>query len=196
VGNKHLVWRRQFGYGASVGIYAITNASTHVDNHTCAHTGTDDDHYGSAHASAHSGTNAGTHVDNHACAHTGTNDDHYGSAHASAHSGTNARTHVDVQLQWGALRRCNSLPIEVGLLRHIRLSLQRGVELEGSRLLRRRVHNRTACVRILLYGGVVHHRTTRVHILLCCIDARAQQLDTGTISGYQWQWHRGVVHAG
>lgn len=75
LGNEHLVWRRQFGYGAGVGIYAIANAGTCVDNRTCAHAGTNDDHCS---------TDAGTHAGNHICDRTGTND--------------NAGTLVDVQL--------------------------------------------------------------------------------------------------
>lgn len=84
----------------------------------------------------------------------------------------------------------------MGLLRRIRLSLQRGVDLESSRLLRRRVHNSAAFVHILLCGGVVHHHAARVHVLLQCVDVRAQQPDNGTIFGYQWRRHRGVVYAG
>jgi len=51
----------------------------------------------------------------------------------------------------------------VGLLRRFRLSLQRGVDLESGGLLR----------------GRGHDRATRVHVLLQCIDVRAQQLDSG-----------------
>ena len=80
LGNQHLVWRRRFGYGAGVGIYAIANASPRIDNRTCAHSGTNDDHCS---------TDAGTHAGNHICARTGTNDDR---------CGPNAGTHVDVQL--------------------------------------------------------------------------------------------------
>jgi hypothetical protein len=80
LGNKHLVWRRQFGYGAGVGIYAIANAGTRVDNRTCAHAGAND---------SRCSTDAGTHVGNHISALTGTNDDR---------CGPNAGTHVDVQL--------------------------------------------------------------------------------------------------
>jgi len=31
LGSKHLVWRRQFDYGAGAAIYAITSAGTRVD---------------------------------------------------------------------------------------------------------------------------------------------------------------------
>jgi len=54
LGNQHLVWRRQFGYGAGVGIYAIANASPRIDNRICIRVGTNDDHRG---------PNAGAHVD-------------------------------------------------------------------------------------------------------------------------------------
>jgi hypothetical protein len=50
----------------------------------------------------------------------------------------------------------------MGLVRRLRLSLQRGVDLESSQLLRS-----------------VHDRAARVHILLQCIDVRARQPDSG-----------------
>mmetsp|Transcript_57461 Transcript_57461/g.163740 ORF Transcript_57461/g.163740 Transcript_57461/m.163740 type:complete len:284 (-) Transcript_57461:859-1710(-) len=119
----------------------------------------------------HCSPDAGTHVDYLTCARTVANHDH---------CGADAGTHLDVQLQRGALRRCLSLPIGVGLVRPLRLSLQRAVDLERSGLLWRRVH----------------HRAARVHVLLQCVDVRAEQPDAGTISGCWWQWDRGVVHAG
>lgn len=65
LGNQHLVWRRQFGYGA----YAIANAGPRIDNRTCAHSGTNDDHCS---------TDTSTYVGNHICALAGTNDDRRG----------------------------------------------------------------------------------------------------------------------
>ena len=80
LGNQHLVWRRRFGYGAGVGIYAIANAGPRIDNRTCAHSGTNDDHCR---------TDTSTHAGNHICARAGTNDDR---------RGPNAGAHIDVQL--------------------------------------------------------------------------------------------------
>mmetsp|Transcript_105074 Transcript_105074/g.277543 ORF Transcript_105074/g.277543 Transcript_105074/m.277543 type:complete len:250 (-) Transcript_105074:229-978(-) len=113
-----------------------------------------------ASANVYANTNAGAHVDvdDLACAHFGTDDGHYG---------TNASTDVDVQLQWGALWRCFALPIEVGLLRRLRRLLQRGVDLEGSRL-PWGFYDRTDFVHILC-GGAVHHRAARAHVLRCVV---------------------------
>jgi len=52
----------------------------------------------------------------------------------------------------------------MGLLRRLHGLLQRGVDLESSRLLGRRVH----------------HCAARVHDFLQCIDVRAHQPDSGT----------------
>jgi len=141
------------------------------NNHVCAHTGTNASRYASTHAGTHTGTNASRYAGTRT--HTGTN--------ASRYASTNAGIHIEnFLLQRGALRRSLSLPIEMGLLRHIRVSLQCRIHLAGGGLLRR---------------GGLHDRSAHVHSLHC-ISIRAQ-LQAGTIKHqWQWQWHRSVVHAG